>query len=168
MNLPLPVILVLFGLLVTPVMGQDFKRLEDINSQGTAFNIFATEGEATFQVLVLSDVGSSGVYEIGANTELDQLLALTGLTPPEESTESTTTITVRLFREGSGRRELVYEASLDQMLNEPGQHPPLREGDLLTIETFTKTRSRFDLSETLRIVSSLASIYLLVRSLSGN
>ena len=150
------------------VQAQDFKRLEDINSTGTSYNIFAKEGEATFQVLVISDLGNSGIYEIGGDVELDQLLALMGVQTPESSNETSTKITVRLFREGAGRRELVYEASLEEMLTEPGQYPPLREDDLVAIETITRTRQPIDFIEGVRLVSSLASIFLLIRSLTEN
>ena len=43
---------------------------------------------------------------------------------------SKTSVTVRLFREGGGRRDLVYEVSLERMLAEPDLYPPLQDGDV--------------------------------------
>ena len=126
-----------------PVQAQDFGRVGKMLSQGTSYHVFAKPGEATVQVLVLGSVGAAGVYEVGVGTELDQLLALTGGTPMARTETSKTSVTVRLFREGGGRRDLVYEVSLERMLAEPDLYPPLQDGDVFTIETITTVRTRF-------------------------
>ena len=156
---------IVFILCMSPVSAQEFKRLEDINSTGTAYNIFAKEGEATLQVLVLGNLGASGIYEIGANIELDQLLALSGATLPQNTSGVTTNVTVRLFREGAGRRELVYEAPMDQMLSEPGLYPSLQDGDLLTIDAVTRERNRITFLEGIRIVGAVAALITLFERL---
>ena len=154
-------------LLLTPTSNaQEFKRLEDINSTGTSYNIFAKQGEATLQVLVLGNIGSSGVYEIGAGIELDQLLALSGVALPENTDNQIINVTVRLFREGAGRRELVYEAPLSQMLSEPGLYPALQDGDLLTIDAASKERNRITFLEGLRVIGALAAVVTLVERLT--
>ena len=153
---------------ITPlVQAQEFKRFDNINAEGVSYHIFAKQGEATVQILVLGSVASPGVYEIGVGIELDQLLALTGGTTLATSTGSETRVTVRLFREGTGRRDLVYEAPLERMLAEPGLYPPLQDGDVLTVETITIERDRFGWRDALSIVTSLTSIVLLIDRIAG-
>ncbi len=166
-----PFLIICIGTLVcsiTPlVQAQEFNRFDNMRAEGTSYHIFAKQGEATIQILVLGKMGSSGIYEVGVGIELDQLLALTGGTIPAASTGSETRVTVRLFREGTGRRDLVYEAPLERMLAEPGLYPPLQDGDVLTVETFTIERDRFGWRDALSIVTSLTSIVLLIDRIAG-
>ncbi len=152
---------------ITPlVQAQEFNRFDNMRAEGTSYHIFAKRGEATIQILVLGSTGS-GIYEVGVGIELDQLLALTGGTTMATSTSSETRVTVRLFREGTGRRDLVYEAPLERMLAEPGLYPPLQDGDVLTVETITIERDRFGWRDALSIVTSLTSIVLLIDVIAG-
>lgn len=131
----------------------------DVTATGTAYRVFASPGEPVIRVHVLGDVGG-GLYAIGERTTLTELLALAGGAPlSEPGWQTRRTVTVRLYRPVGATRELVYESELHNMLREPGQHPSLEEGDVLTVES--QLRRRIDLFHGLQIVSSLASVVLL-------
>ena len=148
--------------------GQEFKRLEDINSTGTSFSIFAKKGEATVQILVLG-TGTSGVFEVGVGTRLDQLLALVGGVTMESSSEEEVETTIRLYRENIGKRTMIYEAPLEQMLTEPGLYPALNEGDIFSMETKIIQKRKVTALEISRTIGAIASVVLLFdRFVLGN
>jgi hypothetical protein len=143
---------------VAPALAQ--RNPTDVISQGTAYRVFAQPGESTIEVLVLGDA-SSGVYVIGEGVDLSKFLALVGGAGGQtRSTDVVVTTTIRLLREEGGQRSVVYEAPLEELLRNPSAYPSLQEGDIFTIDT--EARRRFNLRETLSIVSSLTSITLLV------
>ena len=150
-------------ILCTPerVNGQEFRRFDDIETSGTSYHVFAKEGEATVEIMVLGSVGRPGVYVIGTEIELDQLMALTGGTSFETSATTKTRTTVRIFRKIPDRRELLYEAPIDRMMTEPGRYPPLQDGDIVLVESITEERTPFTWREVLSIISSIASLVLI-------
>jgi protein involved in polysaccharide export with SLBB domain len=136
----------------------------DVTATGTSYRVFVRPGEPIIRVQVLGDVGS-GLYAVGANTTLSELLALAGGAPLSDANVYVArTITVRVFREQGAQRRPIYESTLENLLQEPGQYPTLEDGDLLTVET--ELRRRFNLRETIQLVSSLASITLLALRLA--
>lgn len=138
-------------------------RPTDVISQGTSYHIFASPGEATIELLVLGNP-ASGIYVVGETTTLVELLALAGGVGAIERNESTRVErTIRLLRQQGGQSAPVYEVNADEILREPGAHPALMEGDILTIET--EIHDRFNLRDTLSIVTSLASVTLLILTL---
>lgn len=153
---------------LTPLaQAQEFKRFDELTAQGVSHYIFAKQGEATVQVLVLGSA-RPGIYELGVGVKLDQLLALTGGTPLVTNTGTETRVTVRLFRgEGSGQRDLVYEAPFERMLTEPGSYPTLQGGDVLTIETFNIQKTRFGWRDALTIATSLTTVIILIESIAS-
>jgi protein involved in polysaccharide export with SLBB domain len=143
-------------------VAQEFRRFDNINVQGTAYRVFAQQGEATVQVLVIGNVPSPGLYEIGVGIALDQLLALTGGTTLAASTSSRTRVTVRLYRFEGASRQLAYEAPIEQLLAEPERYPPLQDGDVVTVETFTVERNRLNWQDAVNLIAGAATIILLV------
>ena len=120
-------------------------------------------------MLVLGDVSSTGIYELGISVDLGQLLALSGGPSLSRSTGERTTsseTTVRLFRKTAGRRDLVYEAPLELLLSEPSLYPPLQDSDVFTVETIIHERRRFSFRDALSIVSSFSTIVLIYDRLS--
>lgn len=153
---------VLFLSVALPSQAQTFGRVGDIESRGTSYHVYARPGDATVQVLVMGFGG--GIYEVTDGTRLDELLALVGgATGPEIGPQDRLirrTTTVRLYRGSEGRRSLIYEAPLEQMLLETDQHPRLLDGDLFLIET--ETRRRFSFRDGVQIIGGLASFALLI------
>ncbi len=146
------------GICAAPwVRAQELKRFDNILSEGTALHIFAKEGEVTVQVLLLGEVGSPGVYEIGTQIRLDQLLALAGGTAFDRDTR----ITIRVFRGGTSRRNKIYEAKVQDFIEESDRHPILQEGDVVTVES--KQRNRLQWRDYLRIANSVTAIVTLVK-----
>ena len=140
------------------VNGQKLKRFEQIISQGTSLHIFADQGEPTIQVLVLGS-RSPGVYEIGPEVRIDQLLFLSGGSEFGKRVR----VTIRVFREEVIDRRLIYESSLEDMLLTPSQYPDLSSGDVVMIEV--REKSRFDWRDGVRIVATVTSLVSLVRLL---
>ena len=138
---------------------EEFLRLDQLESVGAAHFVFAKKGQATIQLLVLGSVGSPGMYQVGVDLELDELLALSG--GMEITNDSK--VTVRLYRESSGRRNLIYEAKMDRLLAEPRLYPPLRDSDIIVVEA--KERAKFTLQLGLSIITGISSVVLLVNSL---
>ncbi|MEP0548313.1 MAG: hypothetical protein ABJF88_15355 [Rhodothermales bacterium] len=135
-------------------------RPTDVIAQGTSYFIFAAPGEATIELLVLGNT-KSGVYVVGETTTFTELLALSGGTGASDQNQSVRVErTVRLLREEGGERVVVYEADADEALRQTGAHPTLMNGDMVTVET--EVHSRFNLRDTLSIVTSLASVTLLI------
>ena len=135
-------------------------RPTDVIAQGTSYHIYAAPGEATIELLFLGNTGS-GVYVVGETTTLTELLALAGGTGTGDRNEAVRVeSTVRMLREQGGERVVVYEAEADATLREPRAHPALMDGDMVVVET--EVHNRFSLRDTLSIVSSLASVTLLV------
>lgn len=133
---------------------------QEVAATGTAYRVFVRPGEPIIRVQVLGDVGS-GIYDIGAATTISELIALAGGVPLSDASPTVTrTVTVRLFREHAGRRDLVYEATVADMIQQPGRYPVLQDGDVITVET--QVRQRFNWREATSIVSAVASLTLLV------
>jgi hypothetical protein len=135
------------------------QQIGDIRTDGTSYRVFARPGENTIQVFVLGDLGQPGVYSVGADTELAQLVALTG--GPGGGGRSDTTI--RLYRPENGRRELIYEAELDDFIRRSDVHPDLQSGDILQVETIQ--REGFDWRDGLRILTAAASLSFAIERL---
>jgi hypothetical protein len=148
---------------ISPAAAQS-PRATDVISQGTSYFIFAAPGEATIELLVLGNA-RSGVYVVGETTSFTELLALAGGTgAADRNTSVRIERTVRLLREQGGGRVVVYEAEEDEALIQTSVHPTLMDGDMVTVET--EVHNRFNLRDTLSIVSSLASLTLLVLRLA--
>lgn len=154
-----------------PAQAQTFGRVGTVIAEGSAYHVFAKPGEATVQIQVLGNVKFPGIYEVGAGTDLGQLLALTG-GPVQVFTEGRvvrrTETTMRLYHGEGGRRDLVYEAAFETMLTNPGNYPVLQDGDVFNIETLTFERTQFGWRDGLTIVATLATVALVIDRIIEN
>ena len=130
-----------------------------VEQSGTSYHAFVRPGEVTVEVLVLG-AGSDGLYEVGLDTRLDQLLALSGGALMTKEAQDETTI--RLFRQEGGQRTLIYESSLERMLLEPGQYPALQDGDVFVVERPEEDSGGFTWRDGISLVSSIASLTLII------
>jgi hypothetical protein len=142
-----------------PAWSQEFDR--EVAAEGVPYYTFAELGEATVQVTVLGS--NAGIYEVGAETRIDQLLALAGGAGFGSPTARTT---IRVYRPEGGGRILLYEASAQDVLTNPSEYPLLRDGDLLVVETFEP--QRFSWQSAFSIISGATSLILLGVQLLGN
>ena len=146
-------------LLVSTVPASAQRNPDDVIAQGTAYHVYAEPGEATIEILVLGDT-ASGIYVVGGDTNLSELLALIGGTGGERVTpETEVKRTIRLLREQGGQRVVVYEARYEELLRNPAGYPSLQDADVFTLET--EARRRFSFRDTLTIVSSIGTLTLL-------
>lgn len=143
-------ILVGLGLLLvaSPVMGQQLPG--GLEAGGTSYFTFSRPGQNTIEVIMLGDVGQSGLYRIGEDTDLSRLLALSG--GPGGGNRGNTT--VRLYRPTNGHRDLIFEAELDDFIAGSDAVPALETGDVIRVET----SQGFDWRDTVRILTAVSSL----------
>lgn len=142
------------------VSAQDFAGLGEVEAGGTAYYTFVRPGEATIQVLVVGSGG--GIYEIGRNTRMDEFLALLGGAPEfaTRAQDRRTKVSIQLYRLEGGRRNLLYDERLEDMIMAPADYPRLEAGDIFVVETIT--RRRISYRTVLQFVTSTSSLLLLL------
>jgi len=143
---------------VGPARGQQFP--EGLQVGGTSYYTFARPGQNTIQVLLLGDVGQSGLYKIGENIDLARLLALSG---GGAQGRGRTRLgrrgdtKVRLYRPENGKRTLILEAELDELVART-EYPDLKTGDVIRVEA----QSPFPWFDVFQILTSVATFTLTV------
>ena len=134
-------------LVVGPVSAQDLTGGRQAG--GTAYYTFARPGQNTIEVLVLG--GQSGIYEIGEDVNLGQLMALAGGGGRGGGRRSK--VKVYLYRLQDGERSKILEEEIGDFAERP-QYPSLQEGDVIRIET----RERLNWRDGLQITSTVVSL----------
>ena len=107
------------------------------------------------RITVWGSVNAPGLYEVGEDYEIDDVLSLAGgptLRPLPSNVRRTVTIT--LYR-ASGTAESVYRATLEEFVRNPAGHPDLQDGDVIEVET--QERNLFTYRDVLTIVGVAAS-----------
>lgn len=148
---------------------QNFGQVEETNTNVKAYFYFVEPGEGTIEVKVMGSVRNPGLYRLGEDTGLDQLMALTGgpvLGVRQEGRDRRTT--VRLFRvREEGSQEMVFErAFAEGIASEEAVYPPLRDGDIMTVEVVEDRR--FDWRDALTIVSAAGSVAFAIAQFVNN
>ena len=138
-------------LVVGPAWAQDLPGGREAG--GTAYYTFARPGQNTIEVLVLGG-GQSGIYEIGENINLGQLMALAG---GGGRGGRRTKVKVHLFRLENGGRRKILEEEIGDLAERP-QYPSLQEGDVIRIET----RQKLNWRDGLRIATTALSLTLTI------
>ena len=119
-------------------------------------------GEATIQVQVEGAVVNPGLYEIADETDLRQLLALSGGPRVDvRDRQSDRRVELRLIRPGTG---LVYGALLADAAGNPAVIPPLRHDDALLVEVVE--RRRFGWQDAATVVGALGTVAFLFEVLT--
>ncbi len=155
------VLLGMAGLQGPEARAQEFGRIGDYEIQGVPYVVFAKVGEPTVQVYVVGTAGT-GLYEVGASTDLVRLFTFAGGTVPANTRTVRREVTVRVYRLQGGVRQVVYEAPALEMISQPGGTPALQDGDVMVIEAVEEPKQRFTWREGLQILTSAASIVLLI------
>lgn len=136
-----------------------------MQTEGTAYHVFARPGQNTVQVMVVGSGIQTGLYELGEGTDLEQLVALGGYSPGVRQARNERTVTIRLYRDNTeGERQLIYESSLDELVAAQQAAPVLQMGDVARIEVID--RERFSWRDGLRVVTAAASLALVIERLS--
>jgi hypothetical protein len=140
-------------LVVGPAWAQDLPGGREAG--GTAYYTFARPGQNTIEVLVLGG-GQSGIYEIGENINLGQLMALAG---GGGRGGCHTKVRIHPSRLENGRRSKVLEEEMGDFTERP-QYPSLQDGDVVRIEN----QERFNFRDWLQISTSI--LFLTITLLS--
>ena len=106
-------------------------RFEGRSVTDGGYFVNARAGEPTVRVYIWGGVRNPGVYELGPGFDLSGALSLAGLPTRSGGGAGDLDVYVRVYRPGGG--EAVYVASLEQFALRPGDHPGLREGDVITV-----------------------------------
>lgn len=144
-----------------PTAAQSLDRLEETETS-VAYYFYARPGDATVQISVWGTVGSTGIYEVPVDTQLDKLLTMAGGAPIDarQRGQDPDDIRITLYRTGDdGDRTVVYEEPLQDLIRNTS-YPALQDDDILVVE-LERARTPFRFREVLGIVSSLASLALL-------
>lgn len=121
-------------------------------------------GEATIQVQVEGAVVNPGLYEIADETDLRQLLALSGGPRIDvRDRQSDRRVELRLIRPGTG---LIYGALLADVAANPATIPPLRHDDALLVEVIDKRR--FGWQDAATVIGAAGTVAFLFQLLSGD
>jgi hypothetical protein len=152
------VALFIFLLSAEPLHAQTF-GVSGVEAQGVSFHRFSRPGEATVRLWVVSDQ-RSGLYEVGESVTLGELLVLSGTGPGIVTVRERRNTTVRVYRGDRTQRGMIYEASFEEMLQNPGEYPRLQTEDAVVVET--RVRQRFGWRDTLQIVSGVSTVLILV------
>jgi len=133
-------------LVVRPVQAQD---LGGRQAGGTAYFTFARPGQNTIEVLVLGG-RQAGIYEIGEDINLGQLMALAGGGGREGRR---TKVRLYLYRLEGGQRTRVLKEGMEDFASR-SQYPSLQDGDVIRIET----RERFNWRDILQISGTVLGL----------
>lgn len=144
-----------------PAFAQEFGRIEATESNVPSYYYHARSGDAVVQAYVIGAVRASGLYVVTQGTDIGQLFALAG--GPmlgERERQDRVEVTIRLYREGGGSRELIYESLLEPMLRDPGAYPTLMDGDVMEVENI-RIRA-FSWRDGLGLIGAAASVALVI------
>lgn len=147
---------------------QSVPGLPDRVVQGTSYHVFTEPGAPTIEVVMVR-LGSGGLYRIAEGTTLTELLALSGGTAPpsQETQQIIRTSAIRVLRTTGSTRQTIYEATPEQLIREPGQHPLLADGDLVEVVSTVEERpNRFTFRDGLEVATRIASVVSLILLLS--
>lgn len=120
-------------------------------------------GEATIQVQVEGAVVSPGLYEISDETDLRQLLALTGGPRVDvRDRQSDRRVELRLIRPGTG---MIYGALLADAAANPQVIPTLRHDDALLVDVVD--RRRFGWQDAATVIGAAGTVAFLFQVLAN-
>lgn len=134
-------------------------------------NEFYRPGRPTMLIYVLGQVGQPGMWRVEENVDLIDLLAAAGLPAlgQEGAAGARARYVLHIYRGPREQREAVYSEPIGRILAEGSSYPPLEPGDILIMEQDVSRRVTVgQIFEYVRTVTSLISLYLLVRSLTSD
>jgi hypothetical protein len=163
-------LLLLIFISQSAITAQVFDR-DEFENQGGRYYSFFTPGEATVRVNVVGAIGAAGIWDVGVSVDLGMLVALAGgptaqvASRNEGSSVSFSEGTVKLYRQTGGRRDLIYEAPLDRMLQEMDLYPPLQDGDAILLETITTSKNKLTWRDAILLLNTVISTAVLIDNL---
>lgn len=158
------VILALLALVGTvDVKAQSLGRVESTESNSSDYYYYVQPGERTIQVNLIGAVRSPGLYEIGTNVTLGQILALAGgPTMNARQKRNKRTTEVRVIRDG----RITYNVNIEEAETPYVDFGGLQEGDIVRVDVLESTP--FGWRDGLQIVTATASLVLIVDRIRNN
>ncbi|HEX7072315.1 MAG TPA: hypothetical protein VF190_15990 [Rhodothermales bacterium] len=153
-------------LLSLPLLGASAQEYRaPATGSGIQYHTFVEPGEPSIRLMVVGSA-TAGLYEVGIGTSLAELLVYAGGASVASSSSNTrTSVKVRLYRGDDVRRDLIYEASMEDLLTKPGEGPQLMEGDIFQVDAIT--RNRFTWRDVATFVSVTASLTIIIGRIAG-
>lgn len=149
--------LALLGFTLPAAHAQVFNRVEETNSNSTAYYFHVEPGSATIETYVMGTVGAPGLYIVADGTDLGQLLALSGgPTLNVRDRNSRRTVQIRLYRPLAYSDRPVYASDLDRAVVQQEPYPILRNGDILTVEVVE--HRRFSWRDAFTVVGGISAV----------
>ena len=164
-------VLLIVNVFLTPLKsiaqgtGSQFGRIEEIDTNINTFHYIVRPGSATIEVSAFGNLISPGIYIVEEGSNLAFLLALTGGPPSYNQPDVKYISTIRLFRDSGGTQSLIYESSMEDIMNQISQAPILSEGDVITVEVEQKRKLNW--RDVFTIVGPVLSTLLLIDQLAN-
>ncbi len=150
--------LIVFGLLLlAPAAHAQVSGLEGSRFSQAAYYHYAEPDDITILVNVWGSVRNPGLYEVPRGTSLSKLFSLAGgpaMGTHREGQERK--LTVRLSRKRDGGRHIIFEETMENEVIVFEENPVLRDGDVLTAETYVE--NAFTWRTALSLVGTAASL----------
>ncbi len=159
-------LLLVIGLIsaLTPpaATAQAFWRVEETKTNaGNYYYYYVNPGTATIRVQMLGAVRLPGLYEVSEDTDLGQLVALSGGPPMGvHPTGSELKVAMRVYRRTPSGEATIFEQSLDRTLSNPNAYPVLMDGDVIVMDV--TQHQRFGWRDATRVISAVGVIALAV------
>lgn len=145
------------------VNAQSLGRVESTESNSSDYYFYVQPGERTIQVNLIGAVRSPGLYEVGTNVTLGQILALSGgpmMNPRQKRNRRATE--VRVIRDG----RVTYNVNIEDSETPYVDFEGLQEGDIVRVDVVERTP--FGWRDGLQIVTAAASFVLIVDRIRNN
>lgn len=154
---------VLLSLPILDAAAQEYRA--PAAGSGIQYFTYVNPGEPSVRLMVVGSA-TTGMYEVGIETTLAELLVFAnGANVASSSSNTRTTVKVKLYRGDDVRRDVIYEASMEELLTNPGESPQLMEGDIFLVDAITRTR--FSWREMATYISMIASLTIIIGRIAG-
>jgi hypothetical protein len=126
-----------------------------------AFYHYAEAGDVTMQVNVWGTVRNPGLYEVPRDMRLSTLFSVAGGPAiTERRQRDRRSVVVRVARMQDGRRQIIYEAVMENEIFASDEDPMMAHGDVLTVESVAT--ERFGWRDAVTIVNAVALVALAI------
>lgn len=162
----LAILIVLATLPAQSSFGQAFWPAEETKTNvNNYYYYYVNPGTPTIRVHVLGAVRLPGLYEISSDTDLGEIIALSGGPPiAPHASNSRTDVTIQIYRSTTGERSKVYDEQFTHSLTGFEGHPQLMDGDVVMMDV--THRQLFSWRDVTRVISSVAVVILAAERLS--
>jgi hypothetical protein len=112
----------------------------------------------------------TGVWNVEKGTDLLEFVSVVSRLPmTDNNPESRRVETLRLYRDQNPGGDALFESKVEKLFARRGNYPALQEGDILVIESETRTRFTWrDIARVTGTVATVLNTYLLLDRIQDN